>query len=323
MNTFKSYSNSTPALSNLPGLPRAQHTVPTDTSSSEPGIAGYSTHILHSFFNKHLNLAVMDQVITIPTRSLNDFSIYPIPSTENEIVVPPYYSQEVLDEIVPCDLNSNVVNDDYPFIDSTSENYHPIAQKSPSVNASVSFSQPSTSPVVSPVVIVGPLNKDTQQQMNRGTVKFKPTEPSGSREPLPPVPGKVRTSGTGNASKTKYAVSEKGKANKARYAASEKGKASKAKSNAKYRASKKGKESQARYAASDKGRRSLAIRNKKTNTYHSALIRGFSKEVAREIAKSAADVKKAELLSESPPSPTPFSHLTEGIFSIPIDPVSP
>ncbi len=112
----------------------------------------------------------------------------------------------------------------------------------------------------------------------------------------------------------RYAASKKGKEARAKYAASEKGKAVSAYSVYKYAASAKGKAARAKrtssrqgkaakakydakYAASAKGKVVRAVANAKSNACRSALKKGFSEKEAKKIGESAANAKKAELLS--------------------------
>ncbi|WP_257294021.1 hypothetical protein [Endozoicomonas sp. YOMI1] len=103
--------------------------------------------------------------------------------------------------------------------------------------------------------------------------------------------------------KAKYQVSEKGRKTRAKYRASHKGKETKARATAKYEASDKGRQARARarakHEASDKRKIAKTINNARSNTYQSAIKKGFSEEVARKKGDLAANVKKAELSSVS------------------------
>ena len=109
--------------------------------------------------------------------------------------------------------------------------------------------------------------------------------------------------------RARYFATEKGKTSKARYAASDKGKKTRARARAKYEASVKGKTSRARYYASDKYKKTLAkyhaspagrmvraISNAKSNTYRSALKKGISDKVARQLGELAANAIRAEFV---------------------------
>ncbi len=108
---------------------------------------------------------------------------------------------------------------------------------------------------------------------------------------------KYFASDKGQVTRAKYFASDKGKAAKAKYFASDKGKAARAK----YFASDKGKanraKNDAKYTATVKGKVTRAISNAKSNAYRVALNTGFSEKEARKKGESAADAKKAELLS--------------------------
>ena len=317
----------------------------------------------------------MNQGMPSSLRSLDDFSVSQLPSPEHESVFPEL-SLEDLDQILSCDFSREPVDDDFAFTDLTLTNVQPIAQKLPPINSLLSFSQPSSRPVA----IVGPLNKDTHEQVATETTEFNVPESSGSGEPLPLTlsvahqqtdekkaslalekrravqkarreseKGKAyHESGKSQAAKAQYAASEKrkaakrkynaqyaasekGKAARAKYDASEKGKAVKARCDAKYAASVKGKVAKAKYAASVKGKAvkakcdaqylasvkgkmvkakcdakyaasvkgkvANAIRSAKSNAYKSAIKKGFSEKEARKKGESAANAKKAELLS--------------------------
>ncbi len=261
----------------------------------------------------------MNQGMPSSLRSLDDFSISQLPSPENESVLP-QLSLEDFDQALSCDFSREPVDDDSAFTDLTLTNVQPIAQKFPLSNSLLSCSQPSSRPVA----MIDPLIKDTHEQITTETTEFNAPESSGSVEPLPLTlsvahqqtdekkasfaPGKRRSAqkayrktvkgravqkayrecGKGRAAKreynTKYFASDKGKAARAKYFASDKGKAARAKKDA-------------RYAATVKGKVTRAISNAKSNAYRSALNKGFSEKEARKKGESAADAKKAELLS--------------------------
>lgn len=156
-------------------------------------------------------------------------------------------------------------------------------------------------PAESELALLGPLDKDTQQQAQAETVRCKVTESFASVEPVPLAPEEVCFLKTGNTRQDKYFSSDKGKVAKARYLASDKGKVSRARIMARYAATGKGRmaraKSRAKYAASGKGKASKAIGSARFEARRKALKQGFSKEVAKEIGELAADAKKAELSS--------------------------
>lgn len=137
----------------------------------------------------------------------------------------------------------------------------------------------------------------------------------------------VKHKGTrSKAAARKYYESVKGKAARARYLASEKYKVSRKKyfasshykakrerylassgyreNYALYLASDHYKKIKAAYRSSEKGQRVQLICNAKSNAYRKALRKGMSEKMARQEGQLAADKKKAELLSVSPPSTT-------------------
>ena len=156
-------------------------------------------------------------------------------------------------------------------------------------------------PTESELALLGPLDKDTQQQAQAEMACCKVTESFASVEPVPLAPEEVCFLKTGNTRQDKYFSSDKGKVAKARYLASDKGKVSRARIMARYAATGKGRmaraKSRAKYAASDKGKASKAIGSARFEARRKALKQGFSKEVAKEIGELAADAKKAELSS--------------------------
>ncbi|WP_257297214.1 hypothetical protein [Endozoicomonas sp. YOMI1] len=131
----------------------------------------------------------------------------------------PELSLEDIDDILSCDFASEPVDDDRT--DSTLTNYQQIAQKLPSENSLVGSSQPSR-----PVVVVGPLNKDTQEQVTKEIIEFTAPESSGSGEPMPLTPAAAHDRpGKGKAFRKASAQLEKRRASKQAWAQSEKGKA--------------------------------------------------------------------------------------------------
>lgn len=156
-------------------------------------------------------------------------------------------------------------------------------------------------PTESELALLGPLDKDTQQQAQAEMVCCKVTESFASVEPVPLAPEEACFLKTGNTRQDKYFSSDKGKVAKARYLASDKGKVSRARIMARYAATDKGKmaraKSRAKYAASAKGKASKAIGSARFEARRKALKQGFSEEVAKEKGESAAEVKKAELSS--------------------------
>lgn len=157
-------------------------------------------------------------------------------------------------------------------------------------------------PSLSCVATVEPLAEYTRQQILTETVKFKATESFVSGVPMSLLSEKVGVSETGNSNQTD---SNKRKMlrvrSRARYAATAKGRASRARRQARYAVSAKGKlthaQKSARYFASQKGMISRAISNAKSNTYHSALRKGFDEKEARKKGELAANNKRAELSS--------------------------
>ena len=156
-------------------------------------------------------------------------------------------------------------------------------------------------PTESELALLGPLDKDTQQQAQAEMVCCKVTESFASVEPVPLAPEEACFLKTGNTRQDKYFSSDKGKVAKARYLGSDKGKVSRARIMARYAATDKGKmaraKSRAKYAASAKGKASKAIGSARFEARRKALKQGFSEEVAKEKGESAAEVKKAELSS--------------------------
>ncbi|MGI2029566.1 hypothetical protein [Endozoicomonas acroporae] len=204
-------------------------------------------------------------------------------------------------------FNQEVTNQEPPYprsLNDFSISHLPFAE-----NASAHFSQLPPRPVA----VVRPLNKNTQQPGHTVTSGFTGTESSSSDEPQPPAPEVASASEkrkTNKAKKqTKYVASEKAKLRRARYLRSEKGKESKARyassakgraSQARYYLSDTRKESMAKYKASDKAKAYRAIRNARSNTYKSAIRKGFSEKLAREKGELAAKAKRAELSSVLP-----------------------
>ncbi|WBA86234.1 hypothetical protein [Endozoicomonas sp. GU-1] len=276
----------------------------------------------------------MNQGMPSSLRSLDDFSISLLPSPENESVLPKLFLDlEDLDQVLSCDFFREPVYDDFACTDLTLTNVQPIVQKFSLSNSLLSFSQPSSRPVA----MIDPLIKDTHEQITTKTTEFNAPESSSSVEPQPLTlsvahqqtdemkgsfaPGKRRSAkktyretekgraaqkaycecGKGQAARTKtdakYAATVKGKATRAKYLASDKGKATRAK----YFASDIGKavraKNDAKYIATVKGKVTRAISNAKSNAYRVALKKGFSEKEARKKGESAANAKKAELLS--------------------------
>ena len=155
----------------------------------QPSTDGYSAQTFYSDHCGYLNEVISPDIPSSP-RSLNDFSISHLPSTENQLLLPES-SLEDLYNILSCDSASEPVDDDFALTDSTltnsqhSQHSQQLAQKWLLEDSLVSFSQPSPCPVAIPVAKVGPLNKDTQQQVTTETVEFKAPESSGSGELLP------------------------------------------------------------------------------------------------------------------------------------------
>ncbi|MGI2027381.1 hypothetical protein [Endozoicomonas acroporae] len=222
-------------------------------------MVGYSTQILGPFRHGYLNEVVISQNTPSSPRSINDFSISLLPSTENELV-PPELSPEDLDEISGCDSASESVDNDFASTDLTSTNSQQIAQQLPPENLLADFSQPSSRPIA----VAGPLNKDTQKKAITKIIEFKAPELSGSGEPLHPTPAaahdqskKEKASEQSEQRKAyqkiyqkAYRKSEKYKASQKAYGQSEKGKASKRA----YEQSEKGKGSRKAYGQSEKGK---------------------------------------------------------------------
>ncbi|MBO9497214.1 hypothetical protein J7438_24465 [Thalassotalea sp. G20_0] len=298
---------------------------PCCATSLQPRMVGYSTQILGPFNHGYLNEVVISQNTPSSPRSINDFSISQLPSTENELV-PPELSSEDLDEILRCDSASESVDNDFASTDLTSTNSQQIAQQLPQENSLADFSQRSSRPMA----VVGPLNKDKQKKAITKIIEFKAPELSGSGEPLHPTPaaahdqskkGKAseqseqrkayqkiyqkayRKSEKYKASQKAYGQSEKRKATKRTYSQSEKGKASsrayeqsgkgKARRRA-YEQSEKGKASRKAYGQSEKGKaakRAWAqseIGKAYQNAYQKAFKSSSDGEQAKVAGKQAA-----------------------------------
>ncbi len=166
----------------------------------------------------------------------------------------------------------------------------------PSVHSTVTFSQPPPRSIAA----VSPLIRYTQQQAPANTVEFKATESSGYGELLPPTPDlpqalktlkEVSESDKRNATRARYAASEKGRKAiaraKAKYQASNKGKEIMARARAKYMASDKGKETIAKYTASDKRKTSRA-KYAASEKGRKAIARARAKYMASDKCKEAS-----------------------------------
>ncbi|MBO9480585.1 hypothetical protein [Salinisphaera sp. G21_0] len=298
MNTSNAGSNFGfvyPCFRDLSGTPLAN----PYAISTHRGMAGNYVQIVHSPHARYINNYVTNQGMPTSTRrSLNDFSISYLLSTENKPPFPGFYVQADLVAIVPCDVTRKAA-DNFTKKDLTPRSSQQIAQQLPSKNASVSFSQSSWSPAA----VVDPWNTATQQQACKETGWLKVTEPYDSGEPLLVSRKGVctfeRRRPNQAKSKAKYATSEKRREAHARSAAkhakTDKGKASRAK----YAKSQKGRANNnrcvAKYVQTAKGKAIKAICNARSNAYRAALKKGFSEKVAREKGELAANAKKAEL----------------------------
>ncbi len=181
----------------------------------------------------------------------------------------------------------------------------------PPVHSTITFSQPPPRSIAA----VSPLIRYTQQQAPANTVEFKATESSGYGELLPPNPDlpqalktlkEVSESDKRNATRARYAASEKGRKAiaraKAKYLASNKGKETTARATAKYMASDQGKESIAKYTASDKRKTSRAKyaaseKGRKARAKYLASNKG-KETMARATAKYMASDKGKETIAK-------------------------
>ena len=165
---------------------------------------------------------------------------------------------------------------------------------------------------------IKPLDKDKQRHVQTTTAQFTATDSFVSGGHVFPTLKEENVAHKYKSSKARYAASERGKIARARYLASERGKACRARISAKYAATDKGKanrakcqakylatdkgqknsaRARAKYAASVKGKLRQAICNAKSNTYQSAIRKGFSKKEARKQGELAANNKREELSS--------------------------
>ena len=140
-------------------------------------------------------------------------------------------------------------------------------------------------------LLVGPLNKETQHQVLTESVKYAVTESSSSGEPAQASQAHKTNRARAQA---RYLASDKGKRALARYAASDKGK----RALARYAASDKGKitkaKRQAKYEATAKGKWHRLIASTKFRAYRSAISKGLSEKLAREIGELAAKRQKMD-----------------------------
>ena len=133
-------------------------------------------------------------------------------------------------------------------------------------------------PATESELLVGPLNKETQHQVLTESVKYAVTESSSSGEPAQASQAHKTNRARAQA---RYLASDKGKRALARYAASDKGKITKAKR-------------QAKYEATAKGKWHRLIASTKFRAYRSAISKGLSEKLAREIGELAAKRQKMD-----------------------------
>ncbi|WP_257283778.1 hypothetical protein [Endozoicomonas sp. SESOKO1] len=116
----------------------------TDDFISPPSMAGHSAQRHDPADHGHLNQEIKDDRTTSP-RSLNDFSISPLPVNEDELALPEFFSLEGLDTVFPYNSASERVDNDFSLTDLTSTDFPasvdkqtPPTEKRTDGNASVS-----------------------------------------------------------------------------------------------------------------------------------------------------------------------------------------
>ncbi len=284
----------------------------TYASSPQVSWSGCSVQIYDPSHSGFLEQQVNKQRTLSPLHQLDSFLISHLSPVETDLALLDYQPKEDLAEDEPVGISSKHCAD-FESMGLTSIPFQPL----PLRRSSVTFSKPPSPLVTSD----NSWNKSTRQQALTETIGFKTTESSGSGEFLTPGLEQVLVSDKRHVTIAKHQASDKGKKTQAKYEASDSGKTTimvyrayekRVASRKKYQASDKGKEAnrryntsdkgklnfarrQAKYLATEKGKTSRAINNAKFIAYRSALNRGLSKELAREIGAQAAIAKKAEL----------------------------
>ena len=100
-------------------------------------------------------------------RTLNDFSIFDLPSDEHSATFTALITQKDLDEIVPVD--------DHLLIGFTTTDPEQAVETPPSTYSSATISQLPSSP---PVTLVMPVTEKRYGRLRTKTIRFKPLKPS-------------------------------------------------------------------------------------------------------------------------------------------------
>lgn len=110
-------------------------------------------------------------------RTLNEFSIFDLPSDEHSATFSALITQKDLDEIVPVD--------DHLLEGFTTIDLEQTVETSPSTYSSATFSKASSSPSIA---LVMPVTEEKYGQIRTKTIKFKPIRPFAPGESIGMTP---------------------------------------------------------------------------------------------------------------------------------------
>ena len=334
MDNFNFYPNLIPDVSCSQKLNKA----PLGSSGaigSQPCMSGFAVQTLESHLPNYVSQSDAVQNNAYSVNPLNQYavaaptSVSNFISTYNLVDFPPDELDVYLgtkktasDELISTELNLPT---------DTSTPLHGASCSKTSVN----FSQSSTPPVA----IVNPQQKaQTDAESDNPLLtssKGKAAKPKYKQSPArKAAKDKYRKSAHGKAAMAKYEQSPARKASRKEYDKSparqaarkeyQKSPAGKA-AKAKYHKSPAGKAAKVRYNQSPAGKAAKAIQSAKYSAYKKELVKSGNKEIAKQKGKEAAERKRLLLQNKSVDQIVPplFSRQTEGIYTVPIELISP